>query len=342
MSCFFSIIIPVYNTEQYLPRALDSILNQTFDNKKIEVIVINDGSPKAGECRSIVKEYSKKLSIKFIDNEKNQGLYIARKLGIENVDDEGRYLLHLDSDDYLSKNACKVLYEDIQKNGDADYIEFDYYELTKNVKKKAPAIKDTYTRNILGVLSFEQSHTIWNKCYKISFVKNIYVELPNFYSYYYEDYYQIGILEYYITKRRKLNKHLYVYVKENGITNIQKYSKEKLKKIFTSTCNIEKYLCDFYKNKNCETYIPVIMKNSQYFFCDPCFNHSEMNDFFDTYIEIFGIERFKTFAIIYYDNLNRTISAYEKKVKLLLPIKILIKPFRSLYRFCKKCNKKEV
>ena len=340
MSCFFSIIIPVYNTEQYLPRALDSVLRQSFDINKIEVVVVNDGSPKSEECRSIVNEYSKKLNIKFIDNEKNQGLYMARKLGISNVNDEG-YLLHLDSDDYLTEDACKLLYLDIQKNGDADYIEFDYYELSKNIKKKAPKIKDTYARNILGVLSFKQSHTIWNKCYKISFIKNIYIDMPNFYSYYYEDYYQIGILEYYITKRRKLDKYLYVYVKEDGITNIQKYNREKLQKIFTSTYNVEKYLCDFYQYKNSGVYIPTIEKNSQYFFYDPCFNRCEMDDFFDTYIETFGIEKFKVFAMIYSDKLNETIGAYEKKMKLLLPIKILIKPFRSLYRFFRNHNKKE-
>ena len=79
MSSFFSIIIPVYNTEKLLPRALDSILNQDFDNNKIEVIVVNDGSPNANECRSIIKEYAKKLNIKFIDNIENQGLYMARR-----------------------------------------------------------------------------------------------------------------------------------------------------------------------------------------------------------------------------------------------------------------------
>ena len=55
MSCFFSIIIPVYNTEQYLPRALDSILNQDFDIDKIEVIVVNDRSPKTMQCDEIVE-----------------------------------------------------------------------------------------------------------------------------------------------------------------------------------------------------------------------------------------------------------------------------------------------
>ena len=78
-------------------------------------MVVNDGSPKSEECRVIVNEYSKKLHIKFIDNEKNQGLYMARKLGVANVNHNEGYLLHLDSDDFLERNALSILYKDIQK-----------------------------------------------------------------------------------------------------------------------------------------------------------------------------------------------------------------------------------
>ena len=62
----FSICIPVYNTEQYLPRALDSIVNQTFDTKKIETVIVNDGSPCSEECDQIIAEYSSRLSIQYI------------------------------------------------------------------------------------------------------------------------------------------------------------------------------------------------------------------------------------------------------------------------------------
>ena len=341
MSCFFSIITPVYNTEQYLPRALDSILNQTFDTKKIEVIVVNDGSPKSEECRDIVKEYSKKLNIKFIDNEKNQGLYIARKLGIENVDDEGRYLLHLDSDDYLSKDACKILYEDIQKNGDADYIEFCFCGLRNNIQTPNFSGISAQERTLDGVLSTKQNHNVCNKCFNTSFVKNLYKNMPNFYLYYNEDYYQMGLIEYYAKNKRFIESSLYIYVLEIGITGIKKYEKEKLRKIFTSIKNVEKHLCDFYQEKNCEVYIPMVETYSQYLY-DSCLTRSEINDFFDIYIEVLGIEKFKLFTVRYFKRLNETIKTYEKKMRIFLPIKILIKPFRTFYRFCKNHKKKEV
>ena len=339
MSYFFSIIIPVYNTEEYLPRALDSILNQDFDTGRIEVVVVNDGSPKSEECRVIVNEYSKKLHIKFIDNEKNQGLYMARKLGVANVNHNEGYLLHLDSDDFLETNALSILYKDIQKKGDADYIEFSFFKLKDNVKIRNFDVMNIQKRTLEDVLSYKQNHSVWNKCFNILFIKNIYANMPYFYSYYNEDYYQMGIIDYYAKNRRSIKSSLYVYVLEIGITGVKKYEKEKLKKMILSIYNVEKYLCNFYRDKNCENYIPLVENFSQYLY-SLCLSHSEPNDFFDAYIEILGIEKFKTFIISHLDNLNDIIRSYQKKMRVFLPIKILIKPFRSFYRFFKKHNKK--
>ena len=338
MSSFFSIIIPVYNTEKLLPRALDSILNQDFDNNKIEVIVVNDGSPNANECRSIIKEYAKKLNIKFIDNIENQGLYMARKVGIENVSDSEGYLLHLDSDDYFEANALSTLYDDILRKGDADYIEFCFYGLKKNVKIPNFTGVNTEERTLENVLSFKQCHSVCNKCFRKSFIKNIYKNMPNFYSYYNEDYYQMGIIDYYAKKKRVIKSSIYVYVLEIGVTGIKKYKKEELRKVFSSIQIVEKHLCDFYRSKHCEKYIHIVENISQSLY-DSCIDLADKSDFFDIYIEILGIQKLKTLIIKRLDELNSTIKAYEKKMKLLLPIKILIKPFRELCKFCKKHSK---
>ncbi|WP_143277871.1 glycosyltransferase family 2 protein, partial [Brachyspira sp. G79] len=73
---FFSIIIPVYNTEKYLKKCLDSVINQTF--KDIEIIIVNDHSPK--NCDEIVSQY-KDERIVYIKHEVNKGLLLARKTG---------------------------------------------------------------------------------------------------------------------------------------------------------------------------------------------------------------------------------------------------------------------
>jgi len=102
-----SIIIPVYNVEEDLPRCLDSVIAQTLLD--IEVICVNDGSP--DNSRNIIKEYQKLDGrIKLIDKE-NGGLSSARNAGIRNA--SGEYIVFWDSDDFLEENACDRLYIEI-------------------------------------------------------------------------------------------------------------------------------------------------------------------------------------------------------------------------------------
>lgn len=89
-----SIIIPVFNVEEYLNECIDSVIRQTLDD--IEIIIINDGS--TDESIKIIEEYKDKLkNVKIIDK-KNEGLSITRNLGIDKS--SGEYLMFLDSDDY--------------------------------------------------------------------------------------------------------------------------------------------------------------------------------------------------------------------------------------------------
>ena len=78
----FSIIIPVYNTEKYLRRCLDSVVNQTFND--IEIIIVNDFSQ--GNCKEIIEEYQKKDNrIKYIEHSENKSLLQARKTEISHL-----------------------------------------------------------------------------------------------------------------------------------------------------------------------------------------------------------------------------------------------------------------
>ena len=101
-----SIIIPIYNVEQYLKKCLDSIINQTL--KDLEIICINDCSP--DNSLSILEEYAAKDSrIKIINLEQNGGQGKARNLGIDLA--TGEYVCFVDPDDYMSLN----MYEDLYK-----------------------------------------------------------------------------------------------------------------------------------------------------------------------------------------------------------------------------------
>ena len=99
-----SIIIPVYNSEDFLNTCLDSLTKQSYKN--LEIILVNDGSPK--NCKEIVSEYMKKDErVKYVEHEKNKGLFQARITGFENS--TGDYIAFLDADDYVSGDFYREL-----------------------------------------------------------------------------------------------------------------------------------------------------------------------------------------------------------------------------------------
>ncbi|MGM9882460.1 MAG: glycosyltransferase family 2 protein [Bacilli bacterium] len=105
-----SIIVPIYNVEKYLPKCLDSLINQTF--KDIEIWAISDGSP--DNSVSIVKEYSKKdKRIKCIEKE-NGGYGSVLEYAIQKITTE--YFLICDPDDWLREDAVEILYKTATKN----------------------------------------------------------------------------------------------------------------------------------------------------------------------------------------------------------------------------------
>lgn len=109
-----SICVPVYNVEKQLPRCIDSILNQSFED--FELVVINDASPDNSE--EIVEKYRKVDSrIRYIKHETNRSLPQTRKTALEVV--KGEYITFMDSDDWIDSNHLERLYKALLEN-DAD------------------------------------------------------------------------------------------------------------------------------------------------------------------------------------------------------------------------------
>lgn len=108
-----SVIVPVYNVEQYVNRCIESILNQSYHN--IEVILVDDGSP--DRCGDICDEYEKMDSRVRVLHKENGGLSSARNLGMAAA--RGELFCFVDSDDWLDPNFVRVLFDLITVN-DAD------------------------------------------------------------------------------------------------------------------------------------------------------------------------------------------------------------------------------
>ncbi|MCE3039169.1 glycosyltransferase family 2 protein [Helicobacter anatolicus] len=147
---FFSIIIPIYNVEKYLKECLDSAIFQTF--RDIEIICINDGSSdKSGE---IAKEYAEKDSRILLIHQENQGLSMARNNAIARA--TGKYIVFLDSDDYIEKNLCEKLYEILQ-NYPVDVLLMDFNNFTppNKIQKNSSNFLHHITQNTtLPIYSF--------------------------------------------------------------------------------------------------------------------------------------------------------------------------------------------
>lgn len=115
----FSVIIPMYNIEDYIEKCIESILNQKYDN--YEIIVVNDGSKDKSEEKVLSIKSDK---IKII-NKKNGGLSSARNEGLKHV--TGDYIWFIDGDDYIEENAFLLLNDYLSKR-DCDVISFRYYK----------------------------------------------------------------------------------------------------------------------------------------------------------------------------------------------------------------------
>lgn len=116
---FFSIIVPVYKVEEYLPSCIESVLNQTFTD--FELILVDDGSPDV--CPEICEEYAAKDSRIKVIHKPNGGLASARRAGIKIA--KGDYVFNLDSDDLIEPDTLECAYK-IITDTDCEIVSFAY------------------------------------------------------------------------------------------------------------------------------------------------------------------------------------------------------------------------
>lgn len=113
-----SIIIPVYNVEQYLRKCLDSVVNQTYTN--LEIICINDGS--TDNSFEILDEYAQKDSRIIVINQENGGVSSARNRGLDIA--TGEYIAFVDPDDFLEPNCYELAVNAYQNNKNVDLVQW--------------------------------------------------------------------------------------------------------------------------------------------------------------------------------------------------------------------------
>jgi len=128
-----SIIVPVYNTEAYLPQCIESLLSQTLED--IEIILVNDGSP--DRCRQICDEYVQRDGRVIAVHKENEGVSIARNIGIERS--TGEWICFIDSDDWVAPDMCSGAVSYAEAN-DLDMLAYNSYSNYGNNQVKCADI----------------------------------------------------------------------------------------------------------------------------------------------------------------------------------------------------------
>lgn len=223
-----SVIVPIYNTEKYLEKCLDTLVNQTL--KDIEIILINDGSPDNSE--KIVKKYLKKYQDKIIYHKKeNEGQGIARNYGIDIAN--GEFISFVDSDDYINITMFEKLYNKaIADKSDivstTGFIEVRGNEIIE--KKFSFNNHDSFIRYILN-----NSGPVAKIIKKDIITKNK-LYFPNLRAY--EDISVVPLWGIYSNKISYIEESLYYYLIHDGSTMKQTEYNEKLTHIYDSLDNL--------------------------------------------------------------------------------------------------------
>jgi glycosyltransferase involved in cell wall biosynthesis len=120
-----TVIVAAYNAEKYIGRCLRSLLHQTISQEEYEVIVVNDGSTDKTNYALELFSDPTNSTIKILNNEKNKGLPSALNNGIEAA--TSKYIVRVDSDDFVNKNFINFLLFYLENNPDADAVACDYF-----------------------------------------------------------------------------------------------------------------------------------------------------------------------------------------------------------------------
>lgn len=231
-----SIIIPVFNTEAYLEKCLDSIINQTYQD--FEIIIVDDGS--TDNSYQVISKYEQKYKDKiFAYHKKNEGVSIARNYGIKRA--HGKYITFIDSDDYIDKYMLEKMITKSNEN-DFDMIICDllYIYPNKQVIGKSKINHDLLTKeqikkNIINILPAMCGKLIKKDLYNnFEFKPNIWFEDVESYFRMYPHLNKIGVI----------NQSLYFYPQRSS--SITYTYNEKLYDIINMWNDIIKY----YKENN--------------------------------------------------------------------------------------------
>ncbi|GAB3711975.1 glycosyltransferase [Flavobacterium koreense] len=230
-----SIVLPIYNTESYLVRCLDSVFHQDLSEDDYELIAINDGS--TDSCLSILRDYEKSHKNLVVIDQKNAGDSEARNRGLECA--RGTYLTFLDSDDAIEHFSLGAIMKKAEsENLDILYLRMTQYDENGNFIEELPAVGEDavilpgfehprrtfpatlYRRSLTQGFIFDKeillgTETVFNALSQSRALRCSYISIP-----YYKYTYRLNS----ISKQGRNERCYFGYIK--GIKNIKAFKDE--------------------------------------------------------------------------------------------------------------------
>ena len=249
-----SVLIPVYNVELYLSECLDSVVNQTEHD--LEIICIDDAS--TDKSVNILQQYALYDDrIRVFKHSENKGLFQTRKDAVEVAN--GKYIMFLDSDDYLSLNACECLYQQME-NSYVDFIQFGTEVLSgDNTSKDMVAWVENFMQTQDGIvdgnlvracfLEHKFNCNLVNKIWKTENCKWAYEKMSDGYYISAEDRYSTFMLFYYAVSCALVSDKYYHYRLGVGVTGGERLDLSRFEKRCRGSLIVHK-IYDFLKQEN--------------------------------------------------------------------------------------------
>lgn len=251
-----SIIVPVYNVEQYLDKCVENLINQTYKN--LEIILVDDGSKdKSGHICDLWKEKDNRIKV---IHKKNGGLSDARNAGMHIA--QGEYIAFVDSDDWVHERIYEILMDNMSKyNADISVCSI------KKVYEKDILDEVEILNNNIFVFTAEEAlknlidegelkQTVWNKLYKKEVIDNIYFEFGKIHEDEFWTYQVFGRS----SKIVYTNEKLYYYLQRSGSIMDKPFSIQRLDSL-EARYNRLNYIKENYPN------LELDAKKSLFFSC---------------------------------------------------------------------------
>lgn len=182
MNPLVTIVVPIYNVEEYLVKCIESICQQTYPN--LQIVLVNDGSTdSSGEICDRYKEKDERIEV---IHQANCGLVVARKRGIERA--RGKYIGFVDGDDYIIPEMYKTLVGEMEKTG-VDFIHTGYFVGTCKKTSCPSALislageREKLLHEAVFGDNWYISPSIWSKIFKKPLIEKCYKSVPDTSSY---------------------------------------------------------------------------------------------------------------------------------------------------------------